>query len=357
MKRALANAMKGLGTVSPNPMVGAVVVKDNIILGEGHHIRSGEGHAEVNAVANCGEKNLEDATIYVTLEPCCHTNKKTPPCTNLLLQKKFKRVVVACLDPNPNVAGNGVKILRDAGVEVVVGVLEKEATLLNEVFFKYIKEKKPFVHLKLAQTLDGKMATMSGDSKWITDENARKIVHEMRLKYDAVMVGRSTLNADDPALDIRMGINSKGKTPYRVIVGSPKNLNLKAKLLNDENVSKTILVVRANEYQSAPNDVLNFLDEKKIKLVFANDLGETLAKLGEMGITSVLIEGGPMLACSIVEQKLFDRISIFIAPKILGEGLSYYKKHSEKMAEALNFKNCEVKVIGKQALFELSAGE
>ncbi len=357
MMRALENARKGLGTVSPNPLVGAVVVKDNIILGEGYHIRSGEGHAEVNAVASCGEKNIEGATIYVTLEPCCHTNKKTPPCTNLLMQRKFKRVVVACLDPNPNVAGNGIKILRDAGIEVVVGVLEKEAKILNEVFFKYIKNKIPFIHLKLAQTLDGRMATINGDSKWITDEAARSLVHQMRLKYDAVMIGRNTLNADNPGLDIRMGVDAKGKTPYRVVVGNPKNINLDSKIFSDEHTDKTILIARVNDYQSAPDEVLNRLDEKKIRVLFASDLKEAIVKLGEVGITSILVEGGPMLASTIIEEKLFDRISIFVAPKIIGEGLSYFNYKAEKMADALNFSNAEVKVVGQQALFELSSGE
>jgi len=177
------------------------------------------------------------------------------------------------------------------------------------------------------------------------------------LKYDAVMIGRNTLNADNPGLDIRMGVDAKGKTPYRVVVGNPKNINLDSKIFSDEHTDKTILIARVNDYQSAPDEVLNRLDEKKIRVLFASDLKEAIVKLGEVGITSILVEGGPMLASTIIEEKLFDRISIFVAPKIIGEGLSYFNYKAEKMADALNFSNAEVKVVGQQALFELSSGE
>ena len=222
MREALSLARRGLGTTSPNPMVGAVVVRAGEIIGRGFHQKAGEPHAEPNAINDCEINDLSECELYVTLEPCCHTNKRTPPCTSLIIEKGIRKVHVATLDPNPSVSGKGVEVLESVGVQVSVGLLEKEAAALNEVFNKTILSNLPYVHLKLAQTLDGKLATLSGDSKWITDESARTRVHELRLKYDAVMVGRNTLNNDDPSLDIRMGIDAKDKVPFRIILGNPE---------------------------------------------------------------------------------------------------------------------------------------
>jgi diaminohydroxyphosphoribosylaminopyrimidine deaminase/5-amino-6-(5-phosphoribosylamino)uracil reductase len=358
MEMALDLAKRGMGTVAPNPMVGAVVVKNNIILGKGWHVRPGEPHAEPNAIADC-EESCEGATIYVTLEPCCHTNKRTPPCTNAILQNKFKRVVIATLDPNPNVAGNGVKILEDAGIEVVVGILEKESQQLNEIFFKNILTKTPYVHLKMAQTLDGKLSTMSGDSKWITDENARTLVHQMRLQYDAVMVGRKTLNNDDPSLNIRMGIDSKGKTPFRIVVGNIREIDFNAKIFNDENTDKTIVLTSIEDYQKADEAKIKHLTDKKVQIVFTSikedkmDIEEGFKKLGDLGITSILVEGGGGLASSLLERKLVDKATVFVAPKVIGSGIGYYNKSFEKMSDALNFTNVQVKSVGNQAMFEM----
>ena len=358
MEIALGLAKRGMGTVAPNPMVGAVVVKNNIILGQGWHVQPGQPHAEPNAIADC-EESCEGATIYVTFEPCCHTNKRTPPCTNAILQNKFKRVVIATLDPNPLVAGNGVKILEDAGIEVTVGVMEKESQQLNEIFFKNILSKKPFVHLKMAQTLDGKLSTMSGDSKWITDESARRIVHELRLQYDAVMVGRKTLNNDNPSLDIRMGVDSKNKTPFRIVVGNIREMNLEAKIFNDEFTNKTIVLTSIEDYQKAEEVKIKHLTDKKVQIVFTSikedkmDIEEGLNKLGELGVTSILVEGGGMLAASLLEKKLVDKTTIFVAPKVIGKGVSYYEKENTLMADALNFENITVKTVGNQAMFEM----
>lgn len=345
MKRALALAKNGIGTVSPNPIVGAIVVKDNIILGEGYHIRSGQGHAEVNAIRNCGDKNIEGATIYVTLEPCCHTNKKTPPCTDLILEKKIQRVVVACLDANPLVAGNGIKILKDHGLDVIHGVLEKEAKKLNEIFFKYINSKIPFVEIKLAQTLDGKMATLSGDSKWISSEACRREVHEMRLKYDGVMIGRHTLQNDNPSLDIRMGIDSKGKIPWRIIVGDPSKMNFNLKILSDEHCDKTVIVTKNANFE-IPNTKIK-------RVIFKNNVEEALGALCELGITSILLEGGPNLVSYFLGKNLFDKITIYIAPKIIGEGISYFNKKFDLMDQALTFSNVKVTAIDNHAKIEM----
>lgn len=344
MKRALALAQKGMGTVSPNPMVGAIVVKDNIIIGEGYHIRSGEGHAEVNAILACEGRDISGATIYVTLEPCCHTNKKTPPCTSLLLSKKIKRVVIACLDANPEVAGQGLKILKDHGLDVVSGVLENEARQLNEIFFKYINHKIPFIHIKLAQTLDGKMSTFSGDSKWISDEDCRREVHELRLLNDAVMIGRQTLNNDNPSLDIRMGINHKNKIPWRIIVGDPSKFKWDAKILSDDNIDKTIIVTKNTDFNVTSG----------IKtIVIKNSVSEAFGEFSKLGITSILVEGGPFLISSLIEENNFDKITVYVAPKVLGEGIGYFKKSQMLMSEALDFSNVSVSVINKQAKFVL----
>ncbi len=362
MRMALDLAQKGEGTTSPNPMVGAVIVKDGIILGKGWHIKAGGPHAEPAAISNVSEgqqAEIKGATIYVTLEPCCHTNKRTPPCTNALLKAGFSRVVVACLDPNPEVAGNGIKILEAAGIECKVGILEEEAKALNEIFFKTMKSKLPYIHLKLAQTLDGKLSTMSGDSKWITDENARMMVHAYRKKYDGVMVGRKTLNNDDPSLNIRFGLDDSGKVPYRIVMGSISKMDPLSKIFNDEHTHKTVIVTTGADYQAAADDVVKFFTDKRIRIVFAKaDKGEViiedaLAQLKAIGIQSILVEGGGMLASTILKNKLADKMTIFVAPKILGNGISYFNEELSQMSDALNFENVVVRNIGQQAMFEI----
>lgn len=362
---ALELAKKGEGTTSPNPMVGAVIVKDGIILGKGWHIKAGGPHAEPAAIADVAEdqiSELEGATIYVTLEPCCHTKKRTAPCTNTILKYGLARVVVACLDPNPEVAGNGIRLLEAAGIDCTVGVLEDEAVALNEVFFKVMKSKLPYIHLKLAQTLDGKLSTMSGDSKWITDENARMLVHSYRKKYDAVMVGRKTLNNDDPSLNIRFGIDQSGKVPYRIILGSISMMDPLSKVFNDGHENKTIIVTTGADYQAANDDVVSFFTNKRIRIVFAKSdngeviLDDALAQLKAIGIQSILVEGGGMLASTILKNDLADKITIFIAPKILGDGISYFDGQLESMSDALKFGSVVVKNIGNQAMFEINSG-
>ncbi|WP_412473958.1 bifunctional diaminohydroxyphosphoribosylaminopyrimidine deaminase/5-amino-6-(5-phosphoribosylamino)uracil reductase RibD [Halobacteriovorax sp. YZS-1-1] len=362
MRMALDLAKKGEGQTSPNPMVGAIIVKDGIILGKGWHKKAGLPHAEPEAISDVRDYHkaeLKGATIYVTLEPCCHTKKRTPPCTNAILKHGFSRVVVACLDPNPEVAGNGIKILESAGIECKVGVLEKEAGELNEVFFKSMTKRLPYIHLKLAQTLDGKLSTITGDSKWITDENARKMVHAYRKKYDAVMVGRKTLNNDDPSLNIRFGLDESGKTPFRIVMGSISKMDPLSKIFNDEYTHKTIIITTGADYQGAADDVVKFFTDKKIRIVFAKSdenevvIEDAFAQLKAIGVHSILVEGGGMLASSILKKKLADKMTIFVAPKILGDGIGYYDEKLDSMADALNFNNVAVKNIGSQAMFEI----
>jgi diaminohydroxyphosphoribosylaminopyrimidine deaminase/5-amino-6-(5-phosphoribosylamino)uracil reductase len=327
MKRAFELASKGKGTVTPNPLVGAVIVKDNVVVGEGFHSRSGEKHAEINAIENTVDTSLLGATLYCTLEPCCHTNKKTPPCTKEIIKNKISKVVIANLDPNPEVAGNGVIELRAAGIEVVTGVLSDFGENINKIFFKYMKTGLPYVHLKQAMTLDGKTASDSGDSKWITSSVARDEVHELRYEYDAVMVGSNTANLDDPSLTCRKN-DIIIKIPKRVIAGKLKNLNANLLLLNDEHKESTIIVQ----------------DNSNI---------EKLKKLSSQGVTSILLEGGCNLASSFIEDGLIDEVSYYIAPKLLGNGTPIYSNDKVKlMSDCKNLRGTWRSLTSGEIVFE-----
>lgn len=237
MRRALELAGMGMGWTNPNPMVGAVIVKEGRIIGEGYHERYGELHAERNALKNCTE-DPEGATIYVTLEPCCH-HGKTPPCADAIIESRIGKVVVGMLDVNPVVAGNGVKILKDHGIEVVTGVLEEECRRLNRIFIKYITKKLPYVVMKYAMTADGKIATVSGQSKWITGDSSRKNVHRTRHALMGVMVGVGTVMADDPMLDCRL--SEGGKNPVRIICDSGLRTPMDSKIVKTASEIRTII--------------------------------------------------------------------------------------------------------------------
>ncbi len=362
IKMCFALARNGLGEVSPNPLVGSVIVQDNIIIGRGYHEFYGGLHAEPNAIKNAIEP-VEGATLYCNLEPCCHTNKQTPPCTSKIIESKIKRVVISNLDPNPLVAGKGVKKLREAGIAVTVGVLEEEGRELNEVFFKYIQSEKPFVHIKLAQTLDGKIATSTGDSKWISSDSARVRVHEWRKKYDAILIGRNTLEKDDPTLNIRMGVEGNGKIPYRVVIGSIERINLEFKLFQDGNSHKTIIVTTKESYENCQQEKLKILEERKVKILFIKkvdeslDLDDLLQKLGALKITSVLVEGGQSVITSFIDQKQYDKLSLFICPKIIGNGISYYRNDKKQnMKEAIEFTNSQIENLDGQIIYHTYSG-
>lgn len=355
-------ALKGMGKVSPNPLVGSVIVQDNIIIGEGYHEYFGGPHAEPNAISSSVE-SVEGATLYCNLEPCCHTKKQTPPCTNKIIESKIKRVVISNLDPNPMVAGNGVKKLREAGIAVTVGVLEEEGKELNEVFFKYIQTKLPFVHIKLAQTLDGKIATSTGDSKWISNESARIRVHQWRLKYDAVLVGKNTLVNDDPTLNIRMGVDPKGKVPFRIILGSIDKLDLNYKIFQDDFSSRTIVVTSNESYEKCSLENINFYKEKNIKIILVKrrdgvfDLEDLLLKLGTLKITSILIEGGQAVISSFINQGQYDKLSLFICPKLIGNGISYYKNENNLlMKDAVEFSKSSFESLDGQIVYHAYPG-
>jgi len=318
MKRALELSLLGSGYTSPNPLVGAVIVKNERIIGEGYHEYYGGNHAEVNAIKNSKE-DVTGATIYVTLEPCSHYGK-TPPCANLLVEKKFSKVVVATLDPNPLVAGRGVDILRKNGIDVEIGVMEEEALRINEIFFKFIKTKLPFCILKTAMTLDGKIATYTGDSKWITNEKSREYVHELRNRVSGIMVGVNTVIKDDPSLTTRLA-NNQGRDATRIIVDSTLRIPLEAKVLRIKSDKLTIIATTDRANDEKLNE-LTKLDNVKVVVIPSKktrvDLSCLLKWLGEHNIDSILIEGGSTLNFSMIEEGLVDKVISFIAPKLVG---------------------------------------
>ena len=317
MTRALELARLGVGYTNPNPMVGAVIVKENKIIGEGFHENYGGPHAEINAFESATE-DVSGSTMYVTLEPCSHYGK-TPPCAHALVEKGIKRVVVAMEDPNPRVAGKGIQILQDNGIEVSVGMMEPEARKLNEIFIKYITTNLPFCILKTAMTLDGKIATTGGDSKWISAEDSRSYVHKLRHQVSAIMVGIGTILADNPMLTTRLD-TVPGKNPIRIIVDTRGRIPLEANVLRVDEQTKTILVTT----ELAPREKLAHLESTGIKVLLTPlknnqvDLNHLMTSLGEQKIDSILLEGGSTLNYSALSEGIVDKIISFIAPKIIG---------------------------------------
>lgn len=345
MALAFDEAKKGIGNTSPNPLVGCVIVKEARIIAKGYHKKAGLAHAEIDAINNATE-SVHGATLYCNLEPCCHTNKRTPPCAQRLVSEKIKRVVIANLDPNPEVAGRGVKILEEAGIEVLVGVMKEEGLLLNEIFFTHITSKKPFLTLKMAQTLDAKLATLKNESKWITGSAAREHVHGERKKHDAILVGADTVRFDNPSLTTRT--ESELIIKKRIILSLSGDFNKELKVFSDEYKSETILVL--------PDGVSTNLEVKTIHVSLNNQgtfhLEEFLRKIYELGITSIYIEGGSKVHTSFLKEKLFDRISIYIAPKIIGTGISSFGELGiEKLSDAITFSQTELIKLEEDFLF------
>lgn len=317
MRRAIELAKKGEGYTKPNPLVGAVIVKDNKIIGEGYHQFYGGPHAEINAFRNALE-DVKGGKMYVTLEPCSHYGK-TPPCALAIVESGIKEVVIGMKDPNPLVAGRGIRILEEAGIKVTSGVLEEEVKELNEIFIKYITTKLPFVIMKTAMTLDGKIAAHTGDSKWITNELSRQYVHKIRNKVSAIMVGIGTVLEDDPMLTTRLE-DKEGADPIRVIVDSRGRIPLESKVLNIDSEAKTIIAVtekaskeKIKEIENKGAEVL-IIPEKNDKV----DLKYLMKELGERDIDSILLEGGSTLNYSALNEGIVDKVISFIAPKIIG---------------------------------------
>lgn len=314
MERALELAVLGEGAVNPNPLVGAVVVKDNKIVGEGYHKKFGGPHAEVFALEMAGE-NACGADIYVTLEPCSHYGK-TPPCAKKIIEMGIKRCFIASLDPNPLVAGRGIKMLREAGIEVITGVMEKEALELNRVFMKYISEKKSYLFLKCAITLDGKIATKTGSSKWITNEFSREKVQKLRNKYLGIMVGINTILKDNPSLNCRI---ENGRNPFRIVIDPKVQIPLESNILNFEDKKNIIITSVINKDSEKVKKIL----EKDVKFIFLEGedfkIDDILKETAKLGIDGILLEGGSFLISKAFKEKEIDGGEIFIAPKILGD--------------------------------------
>lgn len=319
MSLALAEARKGLGRTSPNPMVGAVIVKDGRIIAKGWHAKAGGPHAEVVALTKAGEA-ARGADLYVTLEPCHHYGR-TPPCTQAVLAAGIKRVIIAQMDPNPHVVGGGAEFLAAKGLEVVTGVLAEPATALNEVFNKYITTGRPFVTLKSAATLDGKLATHTGHSRWVTDRQARTWVHSLRARSDAIMVGRGTVAQDDPTLNVRLAEGKKWLDPCRVILDTHLSLPLSARVFDPSSGGPTIVACGPNP----PPAKVGALTDQGVKvwpLPLHNGRISLLALMDRLGaekICSLLIEGGAEVNyAALLEDRIVDKILFFFAPKIIG---------------------------------------
>lgn len=332
MRRALKLARTRAGLTNPNPTVGAVVVKDGKVVGAGCHKKCGLPHAEVNALKSAGNK-AKGADLYVTLEPCCHFGR-TPPCTEAIIRAGIKRIVIAMKDPNPVNNGKGSGKLRRAGINIVIGVLKEDAEALNRPYIKFIKEKIPYVTLKMAESLDGKIATRTGDSKWITSEVSRRCVDRLRGRVDAVMVGSNTVLKDDPSLTCKI---PGSKQPLRIIAGGISKISSSVKILSGTKVSEVLIAKGANGRV---------------------DLRKLLKKLGKAGIMHLLVEGGGELAASFIKMSLVDQYLFFIAPKIIGGRdavTSVEGTGIKNISEAVILKNMSVKKSGEDILIEAYA--
>ncbi len=316
MREALELAVRGTGRVNPNPLVGAVIVKDGQVVGRGWHQAYGELHAERNALADCTADEARGATIYVTLEPCCHTGK-TPPCTDAIIERGVARVVVGSADPNPLVAGGGIRALREAGIQVDCDVLRDECDQINEVFFHYIQTQTPYVVMKYAMTMDGKIATRTGASQWITGEATRNRVHEDRNRYMAIMVGVGTVIADDPSLTCRL--EQGGRNPIRIVCDSTLRTPLSAQVVTTAHEIPTIIATcnanteAAAPYKQAGCDVL-VVGAREGRV----DLRELMNALGQRGVDGILLEGGGELNWAALQSGIVNKVQAYIAPKLFG---------------------------------------
>ena len=361
MARALNLARLGQGRTSPNPMVGAVVVKNGEIIGEGYHQQYGGPHAEVFALNEAGSR-AEGADIYVTLEPCSHYGK-TPPCAKKIINSGVKRAVISMVDPNPEVAGRGIEMLKEAGIEAQVGLFKEEAQTLNESFLKYIQSDYPFIYLKKAQTLDGYIASKSGDSKWITNSEARLEGHKLRHRVDAIMVGIGTVLADNPSLTARLE-GREGIDPLRIILDPQLQIPTEAKIINQKSEAETLIISAADYPPAAAAAAVKkrekLLKKDKVKIMSFEtgtddyfDLREILKSLHNNKISSILIEGGAKLSYTFLKEDLVDKFYYFFAPKIYGgsDGIaSFCGSGPELMSDSIELNIIEQKSLGDNLL-------
>jgi diaminohydroxyphosphoribosylaminopyrimidine deaminase/5-amino-6-(5-phosphoribosylamino)uracil reductase len=342
-----------MGFVNPNPLVGAVIVLDGLIIGEGYHEYFGGPHAEINALRNT-KRSVKGATLYVTLEPCSHTGK-TPPCTDAIIESGISKVVAGIEDPNPLVSGKGFNALREAGIEVHTGVLKEEILKLNEIFLHYIRTKLPFCTIKTAMTLDGKTAAVSGDSKWISSVESRNYVHDLRHRYSSILTGVETIIADDPELTDRSAWK-KQSNPVRIIADTSARIPLHSKVLTDNKAPAILATTR-----KADPGIIKQIEKLGCGIIICPldndklDLSFLLAKLGEMGIDSILVESGGELAFSLISGKLVSNMYTFIAPKIIGgktAGTPVGGKGFDLMSQAMEVEITSYGKIGKDILIE-----
>lgn len=355
MKKALSLAKKGMGFVSPNPMVGAVIVRDGKIIGSGYHMKYGGLHAERNAFAQCDSAGTDchGADMYVTLEPCCHYGK-TPPCTEAVIEHGIKRVFFGSTDPNPLVAGKGAEILRSHGIEVIGGILKEECDELNEIFFHYITTRLPFVTMKYAMTIDGKIACYTGDSKWITSEAARKNVQAERLKHSAIMVGIGTVLKDDPMLTCRI---ENGRNPVRIICDTSLRIPPDSNIVRTAKEIPTIIAASCED-----SSKLSTLENAGCRIIQCGnkdnsgiDLNRLMKLLGEQGIDSILLEGGAQLNWSALNSGIVNKVQAYIAPKIFGGAESKTPvggKGTVSPSEAFILEKSRIMQIGNDFLIE-----
>ncbi len=349
MRMALELSVKGIGKVSPNPMVGAVLVKRGKVVGRGYHRASGSAHAEVNAIKSAG-RNARGATMYVTLEPCCHTGK-TGPCTEEIIKAGISKVIYASKDPNPFVSGKGARYLKRAGLKVSNGLLKSETQLLNDSYFGYFKNNRPYLIIKAAQTLDGKIATSNGDSKWITSSSALDYAHRLRSQVDAVIVGSGTLRKDNPSLTVR---RVKGKNPYRIILSGSLSFSTELNLFSKNYDMKTIIATTSKKTEKKfsslkhPPIIWNIKEDRNKRL----NLKDLLVKANNFGIKSILVEGGAKVITSFINKNLVDKLILITAPRLLGNGISTIGNLNKKMmTDAIEFENQSFLPLGKDIAF------
>ena len=351
MRLALKLALKAKGKTSPNPLVGAVVVKNGLIVGKGFHHQAGLRHAEIYALEEAGLK-AKQATLYLTLEPCMHFGR-TPPCTNKIIQSGIKRVVIGMIDPNPLNNGKGLNILKENNIKVTLGVSEDQARKINETFIKFITTRMPFVTVKVAQSLDGRIATYTGDSKWVSSDKSRAYNHRMRKYYDAIMVGVNTVLRDDPHLDAWFS----QKHPLKVVVDS--NLSTPAKSNIFSKKSPVILVTLASRPGQETENRKTLIQQAKILEVKEKsgqvNMRDALKKLAALGITNIIVEGGGTLIGSLFDEKLVDKILFFISPKIIGgkDAIgAVMGKGISRMDQAIKLEGMKLKHFGEDLLIE-----
>ena len=333
-------AKKGQGSVSPNPLVSAILVKDGKVIGRGYHKKYGDAHAEVEAINNA-KKNVAGSTLYCNLEPCCHTKKQTPPCVPLIIEKKIKRVVLSNLDPNREVNGKGIKQLKNAVIEVLTGVLQEEGEKLNKFYFKSVKKKVPYITLKIAQSIDGKISEKKNIQTWLTGKESIKFVHKVRSEYDAVLIGANTVKVDNPLLTVR---EVKGRNPVRIIIDGKLSSPLNSKIFNQSDPDNTWIFTS----NSANQKKLDQLSKRGIKILKIGktkngrlDIEKILRTLAQNKIASILVEGGADIFTQFIDLGFYDEIILLQAPIILGKGLSV-----SKFSQAKNLKLLNVQKLG-----------